>query len=668
MHAPVVVALALLVAAGLPAQDVAHDVMPAPRTIALAAGGVRLDSTLAITFAAHRDGRLERAALRMVARVEARVAQPLSRTFGSGGQGTLVIRVQGPGFAVPDIREDESYTLVIAGHQATLSAETVVGAMRGMETLLQLVRADSTGLLLPNGRVVDAPRFPWRGVLIDVARHFHPVDVIKRTLDGMATVKLNVLHWHLSEDQGFRVESTRYPKLHQLGSDGQYYSHDEIRDVVAYATDRGIRVVPEFDVPGHTTAWFVGHPELASGPGPFSIERKWGVFHPTMDPTRETTYRFLDQFIEEMVPLFPDRSWHIGGDEVEPTQWKTSPTIQQWMIANGVKDEHALQTHFNKRLFAILEKHGREPVGWDEILQPDLPTNAVIQSWRGMNGLTQAVTQGRRALLSAPYYLDHITTSAEMYLSDVLPPGLTASQQELVLGGEACMWAEYVTSETLDSRLWPRLGAVAERFWSPAAVRDVNDMYRRLDVLSRRLEEAGTLHASHTGRMVRRIAGGEDAVNLTAFLDYARPRGFGGRGTNQRSPLTRLIDAAQPDPMNGWRMRRHAERVVAGDTAAARVLRDDFKRMKSFRATLVEMQRRVPMARDGIAVAGALEMLGTIGDQALGMLARGARPTSRWRNRSDSVLKTIDGKTFGLLRPVGMEAVRILLHAKPRRN
>lgn len=661
MRAPLVVALALLTANSTAAQQVEHHVMPAPRSIAMTRGVLRLDSTMTINLPAHRDLRLDRATHRMVERLEARLAQPLTRAFVTNRQATIIILVQGPGFAVPDIREDESYTIAITDNQAILAAATVVGAMRGMETLLQLQRVDSIGALLPTGRIDDAPRFAWRGVLIDVARHFHPVDAIKRTLDGMATVKLNVLHWHLSDDQGFRVESTRYPKLHQLGSDGQYYTHDQIREIVAYATDRGIRVVPEFDVPGHTTAWFAGHPELASGPGPFRIERKWGVFHPTMDPTRETTYQFVDQFIEEMVTLFPERSWHIGGDEVEPTQWKTNPTIQQWMSANGIKDEHGLQTHFNKRLFAILEKHGREPVGWDEILQPDLPKNAVIQSWRGMNGLTQAVTQGRRALLSAPYYLDHIKTSAEMYLTDVLPPGLTAAQQALVLGGEACMWAEYVTTETLDSRLWPRLGAVAERFWSPATVRDVNDMYRRLSVLSRQLEEAGTRHESHTARMVRRMAGGRDAEQLIAFLEYARPRGFGGRGTNQRSPLTRLIDAAQPDPMNGWQMQRHAERAVAGDTTAGRMLHDDFRRMGSFRATLAEMRVRVPMARDGIAVAGALESLATIGQEALSMRTRDATPTARWRARTDSVLKTIDGKTFGLLRPVGVEAVRVLV-------
>ncbi len=488
-----------------------------------------------------------------------------------------------------------------------------------------------------------------------------PVDVIKRTLDGMSVVKLNVMHWHLSEDQGFRVEGTTFPKLHQLGSDGLYYTQQQIRDVVAYAADRGIRVVPEFDMPGHTTAWFVGHPELASAPGPYSIERRWGVFRPTMDPTRETTYAFLERFIAEMVTLFPDRSWHIGGDEVDPAQWKSSPTIQQWMTQNNVADLHALQTHFNRRLFAILERHGKQPVGWDEILQADLPAGAVIQSWRGMNGLTEAVGQGRPAILSAPWYLDHMKTSREMYLVDVIPPGLTDAQQALVLGGEACMWAEYVTAETVESRLWPRLAAVAERFWSPAEVRDVPDMYRRLEAVSRRIEEVGPRHESHTASMVRRIAGGPDAERLEQFIAYARPRGFAGRGTTQLSPLTRLIDAAWPDPWADWRMQDRAERAVAGDSAAARQLREDFTRMAGFRTTLLEMAPRVPLARDGLPLATASEGLATVGLEALEWRRRAATPPARWRIHADSVVAATEGKTFGLLRPVGVGAVKALL-------
>src|SRR5262249_54536200 len=187
-------------------------------------------------------------------------------------------------------------------------------------TFLQLVDVSSDGFAAPAVTIPDRPRFPWRGLMIDVARHFAPIDVLKRNLDGMEAVKMNVFHWHLTDNQGFRIESKKFPKLHEMGSDGLYYTQDEVRDVITYARDRGIRVIPEFEMPGHSTAMFVAHPELASAPGPYQIERRWGVMDPAMDPTNEQTYKFLDQFINEMAKLFPNQFFHISGDEVNNKQ------------------------------------------------------------------------------------------------------------------------------------------------------------------------------------------------------------------------------------------------------------------------------------------------------------------------------------------------------------
>jgi hexosaminidase len=656
------VLLASLLAAALPAQQ--HTLLPVPSSVTMGSGFLVLDTAFRASITGVRDARLERAVQRTMRRLEARMAVALPRAIGTTAPAKgLVVAVERASPAVPSLDDDESYRLVVTTSTATLSARTVVGAMRGLETLLQLHQMDANGHALQTATIADTPRFRWRGVLVDAGRHFHPVEVIKRTIDGMAAAKLNVLHWHLTEDQGFRIEVKAFPKLHEMGSDGDYYTQAQVKDVVAYAADRGIRVVPEFDMPGHMTAWFVGHPELASGPGPYQIDRKWGVSHPAMNPTVESTYRFLDTFIGEMVTLFPDKSWHIGGDEVEPTEWKANPAIQGWMKTNNVADAHALQTYFNGRLFALLKKHGREPVGWDEILTPNLPAGAVIQSWRGTNYLVTAAKQGRQAILSAPYYLDHIKTTAEMYLADPLPAGhdLTPAQQALVLGGEACMWSEYVTAETIDSRLWPRLAGVAERFWSPASVRDVPDMYRRLEVFSRRLEEVGPVHESHTARMIRRFAEPQDAAVFESLLEYARPRGFAGRATNQFSPLTRLIDAARPDPWNGWRMQALAQAAVTGDVRSGRLLAQHFRTMQGFVAPLDAMRERTPMAQDGVMVAVALKTLGTIGLEALDYRMRDVQPSAGWLASTDSTLKTIEGKTFGLLRPVGAEAVRRLV-------
>jgi hexosaminidase len=599
---------------------------------------------------------------------------PLPHQYGTDTAATVLIDVAGAGFAVPDVNEDESYSLDVTGAHAVLTAATVVGALHGLETLLQLQNADARGFYFEGARVHDAPRFKWRGLLVDVGRHFETVDAMKRTLDGMAVVKLNVLHWHLSEDQGFRVESMRFPRLQEMGSDGLYYTQAQIRDIVQYATDRGIRVVPEFDVPGHSTAWLVGYPDLASGPGPYSIARGWGTFPGTMDPTRQSTYDFLDAFIGEMATLFPDHYWHIGGDEVNPLQWKRSTAIQAWMKQNGIADEKGLQTAFNRRLFDILKAHGKVPVGWDEILEPDLPTDAVIQSWRSTKALLTAASLGHQGILSQPYYLDHINTAAEHYVADPLPSNtdLTPAQQALILGGEACMWGEYVTGETIDSRIWPRLAAIAERFWSPTTVTDVPDMYRRLEITSRRLAEVGTRQEGHTTRMVREIAGGTDALTLDQLLDYARPKGFGNYGsdplgankhtTDQFSPHTRLIDAAQPDPWSGWHLLDRADRAVAGDSTAADSLRSDFARMIALQAALSATATRVPVAQEGLAVAAMLHALGALGNEALDVMAHPATGTAAWRLQADSTLR-VARRSTGLLRPVGADAVRVLVDA-----
>src|SRR5205823_11107905 len=241
-------------------------------------------------------------------------------------------------------------------------------------------------------------------------------------------------------------ESKKFPKLQEMGSDGLFYTQDEVRDFIAYARDRGIRIVPEFDMPGHSTSWFVGYPELASGPGPYQIERTWGVLNPAMDPTKEYTYKFLDGFIGEMAKLFPDPFFHIGGDEVNGKEWDSNPKIQEFKRAHGMKNNADLQAYFNKRVEKILSKHGKTMVGWDEILHPDLPKSAVIQSWRGQESLAQAAKQGFRGLLSSGYYLDLMWPTSRHYAVDPMSDAtanLSSEEQKAVLGGEACMWGEY---------------------------------------------------------------------------------------------------------------------------------------------------------------------------------------------------------------------------------
>ena len=484
--------------------------MPVPESVTARDGRFRIDEGLAIGGPGASTSRSFKAAARFMSRLAGRTGLFLKQDFLAAqkpaGDGGIRYTYEREGRLLPN--EDESYTLSVAADGIALSAKTDIGVLRGLETLLQLLSADEAGYYFPGCEISDRPRFTWRGLLIDVGRHFHPVDVIKRNLDGMAAVKLNVLHWHLTEDQGFRVESKVFPRLHELGSDGLFYTQTEIRDVVAYAADRGIRVMPEFDLPGHSTSWFVAYPEFASAPGPYTIERRFGVFGPAFNPADERIYPFFDAFFKEMAGLFPDPYLHIGGDEVEGHQWDANPAIQAFKKKNGLADNSALQAYFNKRLLRILTKHGKKMVGWDEIFQPGLPTDIVIHSWRGQKALVEAAGKGYQGILSNGWYIDLCQSAEYHYLNDPIPADspLGEAQRKLVLGGEATMWSELATSETIDSRIWPRTAAIAERLWSPASVRDVEDMYRRLGPIKSQARGAGPSphqepgHAPETAR------------------------------------------------------------------------------------------------------------------------------------------------------------------------
>lgn len=649
--------------------------MPMPRSIDMDQGRLRIDSGFSVAVTGYSDARLTRAVRRAMERLARRTGITLA---DSGTPDTvtarLVIQARGGGEAIQTENEDESYTLAVTPERASLAAPTVVGVLRGVETLLQLVTADSVGFYIPAVRIADAPRFPWRGLLVDAGRHFEPIEVIKRTLDGMAVVKLNVFHWHLSEDQGFRVESKRFPLLQRDGSDGLFYTQAEIRDVVAYARDRGIRVVPEFDMPGHFSSWLVGYPRYGSGRGPYHIQRTWGVFDPTLDPSREVVYQFIDSFIGEMAALFPDPYWHVGGDEVNGVEWDANPRIRAFKRLHHLADNATLQAYFNQRLSVILTRHGKRMVGWDEILNPDLPATAVVQSWRGLEYLPQTVRAGHRAILSAPYYLDHMESAEDHYV-DPLPDslGLTPDEASRLLGGEACMWGEHIGPETIDSRIWPRLAAVAEKLWSPASVNDVHDMYRRLGPTSLRLAEVGLGQNEHTARMLHlEVGNGPDFQTMTALLAVSQPVTFGQRhrlqaGMTQQTPLTRLIDAARPDPPARWSSLTLAERFVqdSGRSSALRdSLRQTFAEWQALAPAVHAVAVRKPLARDGVPAADALARVAAIGTAALDRFDGSVAATRDWQDSARAVLDSATGPQ-GLLRLAVVDAVRWLVEDAP---
>jgi len=466
----------------------------------------------------------------------------------------------------------------------------------------------------------------------------------------MAAVKLNVFHWHLSENQGFRVESKTFPKLHEMGSDGLYYTQSEVRELIAYARERGIRVVPEFDMPGHSTAWFVGYPELASAPGPYEIERKWGVFDPAMDPTREETYKFLDKFIGEMTGLFPDQFFHIGGDEVNGKQWDANPKIQQFMRAHGLKDNGDLQAYFNKRVQQIVSKHGKTMLGWDEILRPDLPNSIVIQSWRGPDSLAQAAKQGYRGLLSSGFYVDLMWSAERHYATDPMSgaaASLSADEQKRVLGGEACMWAEYVSPENIDSRIWPRTAAIAERLWSPQDVRDLNSMYQRLEEESLRLDWLGLTHNSSYDLMLRRIAGTDDVAALKVLADvlepvkdYTREQTATEPATSAK-PLNRVVDAVRPESATARQFADSVNALVAGRArpgTEARV-RSLLNRWRDNQLELQPLFEKSLLLKEVAPISQNLSALGGAGLAALDYLDRGERAPAAWVTQQTAIVE-----------------------------
>ncbi len=649
-----------------------HNLMPVPASVRFGAGRLAVDKTFTVAAAGHVDERLRAGVERAMRRLEGRTVLELARGLSADAAGAkLLVEARAPGRAVPSVEEDESYTLEVNERQATLRAATVVGVLRGLETFLQLLEGDREGFYFPAVTVEDRPRFRWRGLMMDIARHFQPMEVVKRNLDAMAAVKLNVFHWHLTEDQGFRIESKKFPKLHQLGSDGNFYTQEQAREVIAYAAARGIRVVPEFDLPGHATAWLVGHPELGSAPGPYTIERRPGIFEPSLDPTREEVYKFLEVFFTEMAALFPDAYMHIGGDENTGKQWNANPKIQAFMKEKGLKDNHALQTYFNQRMLKILQKNGKRMMGWDEIFQPDLPKDVVIHSWRGQKALAEAARRGYDGVLSNGYYIDLIFPTTDHYLNDPLPEGhgLTEAEAAHVLGGEATMWAEWVTPETIDSRIWPRTAAIAERLWSPREVRDVDDMYRRLATVSIRLEELGLTHEKNQAMMLRRLAGGAYPPALETLASFVEPvkeyRRYQQRPQTMLSPLTGLIDAARPDAAAARGFSRRVNLLLSDAPRFAlhfSTLRDTLTSWRDAGPVLETLIDRAPALAEGRPLARDLSAAGEIGLEALSYIQQGVAPTAEWRDARLAALAEIEKPKAALEFPF-MPALRELVHA-----
>ncbi|WMJ70499.1 family 20 glycosylhydrolase [Stenotrophomonas sp. 24(2023)] len=472
---------------------------------------------------------------------------------------------------IPTFRDSgESYTLDSTAQGVVVQAGNEAGLFYGATTLAQLATGGSHGAL-PAVQIQDAPRFPWRGFMLDSARHFQSLDEIKRVLDAMAAHKLNTFHWHLTDDQGWRMEIKRYPKLTEAGScrlpagDGGidpatgkehpycgYYTQEQIREVIAYAARLHIQVIPEIDVPGHATAAIAAYPELGTISTPLKPTSEWGVF-PNLFNVEDSTVTFLENVLEEVIQLFPATYVHVGGDEAVKDQWKASKQVQQRMRALGIKDEMAMQSHIIKRLETFLEQHDRRLIGWDEILEGGLPPQATVMSWQGTEGGLAAASTGHDVVMSPVgyLYLDYLQTASpneppgrptqvnlgKLYGFEPVPAELPADKRHHILGLQANMFTEHTrTYARLQHNLFPRLAAVAETGWSPAERRDFRDFLARLPSQLERYRAWGLAYAQtpfEVGVDYR-----DDRAANTVTVSLANPLGYEVRYRTDGQPVT----------------------------------------------------------------------------------------------------------------------------------
>ncbi|PVX47900.1 hexosaminidase [Flavobacterium sp. 103] len=556
------------------------NIMPWPQNISLSEGVFPLTKNFKVNITGAPNSRIFIGATNFLRRLDGRTGLFFNQGFVTGlnevPDAELQINCVRAGKI--ELYEDESYLLDITPSKITINATTDVGALHALETLLQLLQNNSNSFYFPISKISDFPRFTWRGLMIDVARHFMPVDVIKRNLDGMAAVKMNVFHWHLVDDQGWRIEMKKHPKLIEMASDGNYYTQEEIKSVVKYASDRGILVVPEIDVPGHGSAILTAYPEIGSkvvnlnlNSGEkgqqftqiqsYSIERNAGIFSPTLDPSNPKTYQLLNEFFDEICPLFPGKFFHIGGDENEGKDWDSNPKIQEFKKKHGLVNNHELQTYFTMQLIPMLKKHNKVLMGWEEIMTKNMSKDAIIHSWKGSNegqpagkSLADAAKGGYKTVLSNGYYIDLVFGVEDHYSVDPMPKNfvLTDEEKARILGGEATMWTELVTPETLDSRIWPRTAAIAERFWSNENIADINSLRKRLNTVSFRLEELGLTHLKSKEGLLRNISNNQKNEALLDLSNVCEPikqysRNKGGTEYQMYSPLTLFADACTPD-------------------------------------------------------------------------------------------------------------------------
>ena len=608
----------------------ALNLMPWPQSISVTNGSFALDKNFKVNITGNPNPRIFARTSQFLRRLDGRTGLFFDQGFvtkiNEFPSAQLQINCSQSGKV--GINQDESYQLEIQSNKITINANSDLGAMHALETLLQLLQNNSTSYYFPTVTISDSPRFTWRGLMIDAARHFQPVDVIKRNLDAMAAMKMNVFHWHLTDDQGWRIELKNHPKLTQLASDGNYYTQEEIKNIVKYADERGIMVIPEIDVPGHGTAILTAYPEVGSklnfDKNTYSLERNSGIFTPTLDPSNPKTYQLLSEIFDEVCPLFSGNYFHIGGDENEGKDWDSNPKIQEFKKKNNFENNHELQTYFTMQLIPMLKKHNKTLMGWEEIMTKNLSKDAIIHSWKGSNegiaagqSLVNAVKNGYKTVLSNGYYIDLMQGVESHYLNDPMPKNitLTAEEKARILGGEAPMWSELVTPTTIDSRIWPRTAAIAERLWSNENITDMASLRKRMNVISLQLEELGITHIRNKEVLLRNISNNQTNTALEDFSNICEPLKLYSRnseGTEYKtySPFTLFADACTPDAKDALGFDAAVTNYLKNKNSENQLLVTDYlKKWINTNTKLIELSSNAPLIQPLLPLSKSLSDL-----------------------------------------------------------
>ena len=742
------------------------QLMPYPQQVTLLKGHIEINQGFSVFIKGYNSERIIKLSERVIDRLQKQTGLLLKSAIAkSEGQATLIINIdQKEQFEVQGLKSDESYQLIAYKNQITLSSNRPLGSIRGIETFLQLIDNNQMGTFVQNVKIEDSPRFPHRGALIDSSRHFMPIETILRQIDGLASAKINVLHWHLTDDQGWRIESKAYPLLHMASLDQQFYTVEEMKQVVAYAYDRGLRVIPEINLPSHASQIVKAYPDLGSG-DKLTYKNgtsKWGVFLPLLDPTNKDVYQFIDTIVGELATIFPDQTLHIGGDEPMYNEWKENKQIQDFMKTQSLKDEQTLHSFFNAKIQKILTKHKKKMSGWDEIFHKDLPKSITIQSWRGRESLAHAARAGYQSILSTGWYIDQPQPTSYHYRNDpipqplaiiddvlfgeifetfewkkpcgenkprrgnltiitakdgsvraftdyngkprakvniteytkgksfrghfdnfmsytdfvlifddnkidakqsyqivgnvrwptsgtktassemkgtVIPTGkqpitLTKEQEKLILGGEMTLWAENVSYETLDSRLYPRAYAIGERLWSEQSLTDEDSMYQRMQSVSAwATNSVGLKHHTDPYRMRVRLAGTTDVAALNTLANYTEPAQYYARNWikykkgvyHQFERLNRFVDTLPVESFKVYEMEKQVKRLTQGDKQAAKDLKKEFLKIQNTHDEVLELIHSNKMMEDSAEMVNQTLIMADMGLHLVELKEKGAK-------------------------------------------